>query len=263
MIRFISFFIFLLIAVGGMSQDVFNEENSVRFADFLFRNRMYKSASEEFLRAYNLNNENDSAAIMFIKSCRLAGQTENGLSGIRNIYGESKALFPASISDEYVKLNLLKRNFSVIRSDVDSLNFSTEERKQLYKEGITILVNGSCDGIESVSFVEICNLKANEQRKSPFVAGFSSAVIPGAGKVYCGQWKDGLISLAIVSANVWQSYRGFKKDGIKSPYGWIFGAVALGFYSGNIWGSAKAAININKRRDLEFENEVVDILYNN
>lgn len=78
-------------------------------------------------------------------------------------------------------------------------------------------------------------------RKSPLIAGALSTFIPGAGKVYAGKWKDGLVSLLFVGANAYTAYRGFSSTGIRSPYGWLFGGLSAGFYIGNIYGSQKAA----------------------
>ena len=84
--------------------------------------------------------------------------------------------------------------------------------------------------------------------KSPFLAGAFSTIIPGSGKFYTGDWKDGIISLVMVSAIAYQAYRGFDRAGVSSVYGWIYGTIAAGFYLGNIYGSVKSAQRYNKRK---------------
>ena len=74
-----------------------------------------------------------------------------------------------------------------------------------------------------------------------------SAIIPGSGKFYTGRWRDGAVAFLFVSLNTWQAYRAFNKNGINSIYGWIFGTISLTFYSANIYGSYKSALNFNKK----------------
>ncbi len=93
-------------------------------------------------------------------------------------------------------------------------------------------------------------------RKSPLLAGTLSTIIPGAGKVYAGKWKDGLVSLLFVGANAYTSYRGFSSGGIRSPYGWLFGGLSAGFYLGNIYGSQKAARIYNHELESKIKSNV-------
>ena len=84
--------------------------------------------------------------------------------------------------------------------------------------------------------------------KSPFLAGSMSAIVPGSGKFYTRDWKDGLIGFLTVGASAYQSVRGFQRRGINSGYGWVFGGLATGFYFGNIYGSVQSAKRYNKRK---------------
>jgi hypothetical protein len=95
--------------------------------------------------------------------------------------------------------------------------------------------------------------------KKPGVAMALSFVLPGAGKAYSNQWKDGAISLLFVGLNTWQAYRRFDQEGLDTFWGWIHGGFALGFYVGNLYGSHKAArlYNEKKRRDLYHETKQI------
>lgn len=77
--------------------------------------------------------------------------------------------------------------------------------------------------------------------KKPWLAAFYSGLIPGLGKVYTGEWKDGLYACAVVSAFSWLTYRFAEKKGF-SPYTVLYGSMAFSFYIGNIYGSWKSAI---------------------
>jgi hypothetical protein len=86
-------------------------------------------------------------------------------------------------------------------------------------------------------------------RKSPWVAGALSAVIPGLGRVYIGRWPDGLMSFLLVGVTASLAAQGFYQDGRDSLRGWILGSIGALLYIGNVYGSAVGAIV--QRRDAE------------
>jgi len=89
-------------------------------------------------------------------------------------------------------------------------------------------------------------------RKSPWLAGGLSALVPGAGKACAGRFSDGLYSLALVGSASWFAYRDFEDDGASSVKGGLFGSVGAVLYAGNIYGSV-VAVRANRahRRRLE------------
>lgn len=86
-------------------------------------------------------------------------------------------------------------------------------------------------------------------RKSPWVAGALSAVIPGLGRVYIGRWPDGLMSFLLVGLTASLAAQGFYEDGRDSVRGWVLGSIGALLYVGNVYGSAVGAIV--QRRDAE------------
>ena len=79
-------------------------------------------------------------------------------------------------------------------------------------------------------------------RKSPWVAGALSAVVPGLGRVYIGRWPDGMMSFLLVGLTGALAAQGFYEDGRESVRGWILGSVAALLYVGNVYGSAIGAV---------------------
>ena len=90
-------------------------------------------------------------------------------------------------------------------------------------------------------------------RKSSWLAGTMSAVVPGTGKMYAGRTSDGLYSLALIGSASWLAYRGFRDDGTSSVKGLLFGSVGAVLYVGNIYGSVVAVrlYNANHEEDLQ------------
>jgi hypothetical protein len=115
------------------------------------------------------------------------------------------------------------------------------------------------------TYREIINQGLNTKYKSPFTAGVLSAIIPGTGRVYAKDTKDGIISLLFIGSTAFQSYRRFQRNGVKSVGGWIYGGISLGFYIANIYGSVKAVhrFNNNNKKLLHEKAKVVISNYYN
>lgn len=77
----------------------------------------------------------------------------------------------------------------------------------------------------------------NRKKKSPFLAGLFSAIVPGAGKMYQGKVAEGTMALAVSAIIGSQAYEGYRKDGLESARFIIFGSLFSVFYVANIWGS--------------------------
>ena len=94
--------------------------------------------------------------------------------------------------------------------------------------------------------------KFNPPYKSPTWAGIFSAVIPGSGKMYVGEWGDGITSLVLTSLFAFLAYDNFKDD--HDARAWVFTGIGAFFYAGNIYGSIASAQIFNARIDFEFKN---------
>lgn len=91
---------------------------------------------------------------------------------------------------------------------------------------------------------------AHRRRRSPWVAGALSAVVPGLGRVYIGRWKDGLMSAILVGLPAGFAANGFADNGVKSVRGWLLGTMATALYVGNVYGSAVGAVAADRDADL-------------
>jgi len=154
----------------------------------------------------------------------------------------------------------------------DTLNFSSHSsQRRLYQiSALAHLRQGAWSAAEqsleripppaaekgNLVAARISELAARGQhlpRKSSWLAGTMSAVVPGTGKMYAGRTSDGLYSLALIGGASWLAYRGFRDDGTSSVKGWLFGSVGAVFYVGNIYGSVVAVrlYNANHEEDLQ------------
>lgn len=85
------------------------------------------------------------------------------------------------------------------------------------------------------------------KHRSPALAGVLSTIVPGAGKIYTGRYNEAWSAFSLTLSAAFCAYRGFEKRGKESIYGWIFSGVTLGFYSGNIYGAIKSAVQYNRK----------------
>jgi len=96
------------------------------------------------------------------------------------------------------------------------------------------------------------------KRRSPFLAGLYSAVVPGLGKIYAGKKKQGLAAmLPVLSFGLLAAEAAYQNKGINNGRFWLMGSVFAIFYVGDIWGSVEAVKIKNQELDRLYENEVL------
>jgi hypothetical protein len=206
-----------------------------------------------------------------IKSYRKSDQVSQGLIRIKNWY--PKIIPDTTLYREYAKLCLLDNRFNDLQLSINSQTPITLSEKNYYQLS-TILLQRNWIGAESFitntldttwpGFTDLCDLHSKQggiKYRKPGLALTLSAIVPGLGKVYSKDWKDGLISFLFVATNAFQAYRGFTKNGVSSAYGWIFGSLSLGFYAGNLFGSWKSAKDYNFRSEDAIYHEIQNSIF--
>lgn len=123
----------------------------------------------------------------------------------------------------------IKNNFSALTQ-----NFINESKKLLQYPSITSI---------------------EEKQKSPFIAGLLSAVVPGSGYVYSGNWQNGLSALFFTVGTAVTANWALRQ---KEP---VFGAAMAGvsglFYLGQLSGSVRHAILRNQAALKKFQDGVI------
>ena len=248
----IIFLLFILCTtIRAQETDLFNEKNTSDFAQFLFQTNQYSFAAQEYERLHFMFPDKQEYQLNLLKSYRFANEYSKGISLYQHLKSPD-----LSIQQEYVKLNLLDNNRFNIRTLIGELDSTSEFRNNLdltlrlisIPEQPVTLTGIQTDKVDN-GLILLYNESFRLKHRSPFLAGTMSMVIPGTGKVYCGRWKDGLMSVLFIGTTAYQAFRGFHKKGTQSVYGWIMGSLSFGFYIGNIYGSAKAAKNYNTHQN--------------
>lgn len=111
---------------------------------------------------------------------------------------------------------------------------------------------------EAADLLRVRNDIASYPRRSPWVAGTLSAIVPGLGKVYAGNLGEGVAAFLVTGSLMAVTAENWVKEG---PTNWktiAAGLLSTVFYIGNIYGSV-ATVKVNLR---EFNNRNdVQILY--
>jgi hypothetical protein len=265
-------FFMLVLPFYCYSQDLYDMENSKKYAEYLYSGRQYKLAAEEYERLVFFDSNNINFKLRLVKSYRLTGDLRSGISHMNSFYGNSNFNMPEPMAIEFVKLQLLSDSLKVVNDFLSRNNTMSLQSKAIY-QSCDLLLKGDYKTADLLvktsvvsnpsfpgSLISLSEAAAKTKFKSPFVAAGFSAIIPGTGKFYTKNWADGIFSILFVAGNAWQSYRGFKEHGIKSAYGWAFGTLSASFYIGNIFGSAKAARRYNLLKRNEIENKTFEIV---
>ena len=97
---------------------------------------------------------------------------------------------------------------------------------------------------------------SRRRKKSSFIAGLLSAIIPGSGKIYAGKPHEALTGFIPVAFNLAQAGEGYYYKKFDSPHLYIFGLLGTVFYASGIYGSGKAATRKNNEFNTKIKNNI-------
>jgi hypothetical protein len=275
MIRLKSYIISLLLGCTIFpahlsGQNIFDASHSREFAHYLMQSHQFKLAEAEWERVLFFSPADTTARLNLIKSLRLGENPAEGWNKLNTWYPTGS--LSRSFALEAVNLTLLQGDFSSFESVLTRSPSLNPSEKADLKLGAW-LMEGSWINLTTknreVSFplvatdprlMELYSKTKSINRKSPAVSLALSSLVPGLGKIYSNDWKDGLFSLLFVATNAWQSYRGFSNNGVSSVTGWIFGSLAAGFYTANLFGSWKSARVYNAKQTDRIRHEAESII---
>lgn len=264
-------FLFLLPTLSA--QDLYDYAHSRAYARYLLQSRQYTLAAEEYERLIFLRPDNDTLRSDLLRAYRRGNTPEKGLEQWAKWQQESR---PKSrlLETEYCKLLLRggypaeAKKMATQSSIFDSAQIRrtvlyADMLEQKWKQAALSLAQmPPSDKLHRRNEIEALVKKGQQQKKkNPWVATALSVPVPGLGKVYAGEWKDGIISLLFVGVNTWQAARRFDKEGLDTFWGWVHGGFALGFYSGNLYGAHKAVRRYNQKRINQLKHETEAVVF--
>lgn len=263
--------LFIIIFSRSVSaQDLYNFENTQKFAEYLAKSGQYDLATREFERLTFMLPENDSLKTSLLSMYRRSGKYDEAIIRGKQLYSELTTM-SASSAVEFGRTLLLKSDYKSAKTFWDSnqklstpdkiiLSTTSDILQDNYKSANDLLQTLKPEDHRlATNYKELAEQAIAIKRKSPAMAGIMSAIIPGTGRVYVKDWKDGIVSLFFVGTMAFQSIRGFNKSGVKSTRGWIYGGIGFGFYLGNIYGSVVSAKGYNKKSHLGIRTKIENL----
>lgn len=249
------------------SQNIYDIEHSRKYSQYLFDSKQYKLASEELERVLFYDKDNDSVKFQLIRAYLLDHEFEMVTKRMDSLYPDP-LLMPRSYALEYSKALLSVNSIYQARKFINQSQKLTESDR-LYLNLNVDLLDYKWDAAQSTfglikdqnfsldaGYTNIFNRINTTRYKSPGLAMALSAVVPGLGKVYTNNWKDGLFSLIFVGGTAFQAVRGYKNYGKRSGFFIAYTTIAATFYLGNLYGSFKSANKYNERLRKQIHSEI-------
>lgn len=267
------FFTCTWIIDANSQEDLYNYDNSLKFARYLKATHQYTYAIEEFERLHFFWPGDSTVTLELVQSYKLNSQCDRLEASLDLLGTQIFQNHSIPAAKEYLEFSLSCKSASSGFSEV--IGFLEPGDQSYYKlSNLWLTKNHDSAFVYSHRNYDLLHAKSpdllqltydleNEKYKSPALAVMMSTIIPGSGKAYSKRWGDAVISFLFVTTNAYASYRAFNKKGIKSVNGWIFGGLAFSFYSANLWGSAKAARIYNSQLLQGYQDHAESIIYNN
>ncbi len=238
---------------------LFTTERRKAFADYLFCEKDYLRAAEEY-EAINRTQKDDSLeykiGLCFLKMNDF-GKAKSYFNDLRNSFlGEPSRLL-------YLKSSYLLNKKIDLDTDSLATQFVNKEFKTAFQRldlalQIKAGVNYSnlpniYEGSDTKTLKSFAEKFMHPQLKSPIAAALLSALIPGSGKIYTENIGDGVTAFLVTGLFTFLSYDNFHAH--HDTRGWIFAGLTAFFYGGNVYGSYISARNYNLEQQETLNNE--------
>jgi tetratricopeptide (TPR) repeat protein len=271
---------FLIVIIINLLYANAQEFSGETFADYLFREGEYYRAITEYYRLLHTVSDSSMKAGLLRKVglCYLKGADYDGYilffeKNQTNFYRDPLLYNEMNLylGKSYYHLNHYKKG--ITKLDSQQLNPSNQffndfqfllaisySRMYDWQNAIQKLQSinqdhSDVDKIKANNMILSLQKFPNLSHRSPFLAGGLSAIIPGAGYAYCHRWGTGIASFLVNGLLVWTFSDALKKEqyGLAS----LTGFVGIGWYVGNIKGSAKAAKKYNSHIRKDFIDNIL------
>lgn len=260
----------IIISAAALAQNInFNSPENIRlFADFLFCDRDYLRAIDEYEKYLSYSDE-DTIRFKIALAFSAIGDQYNAIKNFNSLQETSK-LYQISRIEELKSLFNLKQ-FSQLNSKANELNQLKSDYSDIAKKivNLSYLLNNESMPSEKI-FLEPFDVqektivqnfyfqKTNPDYKSEVLAGVYSAIIPGLGKIYTENYSDGITSFLLTGLFSYLAYTNFNND--HPVRAWIFTLAGAGFYAGNVYGSIASAQIFNAKINFDFINDVYSFI---
>ncbi len=258
------------------SNKVFYDE--FNFIIHLAKNKLFTECENEFSKMKSKANLNSSyidsvnfyLGLEYYNEKKFDKAVSHFLSVSDNVFFYYKANYLASVIQ--TENNKTDSALTIINGMEQTTNVNLNELQQFEVLGLN-LYKGKNKLFDSLavksSFTnpvineEFLNLKKysidqkNIKRKSPFVAGALSAIIPGLGKVYAGNNGQALAAFLTSGLLATITAENYIHHGAYHPQTLFFAGMFSVFYIGNIWGSTLSVQLVKTEKQFENKHNIL------
>ena len=257
--------------LNAQDEDLFNFDNSLKYASHLYNIQRYEAAAREYERVLYFAPSDIVIQERLLNTYFRAREFNYGIQRALLMYVRTDSM-PAKVAYAYGKLLLMGNSFGPLEGLLQTNHYLKDEQKHVMQVGHALLTR-DWESAQSIYhnfagqenqlklYQPIISKTIQLKTKKPGIALALSTVLPGLGRFYTKQWKDGLISFGIVSSLGYASYRNFARNGKGSVLGWVYGGLATGFYLGNLYGSWQSAHRYNDHQSEEIIHETTRLFY--
>ncbi len=238
-------------------------ENIKKFADYLFCEKDYLRANLEYQKLDNIV-EDDTLNFKIGLGYLYIGDYLNSIQKFSNFRTTSTFYDDAKLQE--IKAYFLIENYNAFRSFyLESYSNKISNYQSKWKKLFNFSYLFTDEDLpspneflnpfnkdEKENITSFYNWKNDPPKKNPTLAGIMSAVIPGSGKMYVGEWGDGIMALITSGLFAFLAYDNFKAN--HKTRAWVFTGLGAFFYAGNVYGSVAAAQIYNAKIVFDFEN---------
>jgi len=215
-----------------------------------FNDNRFNDAINSFIKVINKFENTDYAIKSFfmISNCHTAiKQFDSAISNLHDLIELTDNL---NIKDEayyrigWIYLDMASQFETMLDDNSDSF-----KKAQFYFANIT-QGNHTKYKIQKLNDALDDPFQTNKiPQKHPALAGTLS-IIPGAGHLYCGRYRDALISFLLNAGLMMAAYESFE-DG-NEALGSVISLFEIGFYFGNIYGAVGSAHKYNSTKTQQY-----------
>ncbi len=250
------------------------------FAEYLYRMGDYRRAYTEYQRFIYLSPQapraeeaNFKIGICLQKEGRYRSAIDHS-KGWEKIYPQGKLIKQVKfhLGYSYFLLGDYKRAihiFTQLRNEVKSKDWQSKldymigwswlRKKDWHKASLIFkkMANFPPDHSRANHFWEIANLTQKGEslpQRNSALAGLFSSLLPGSGRAYCRRFGDAFYSFMLIAGTAYASRYYYLHHHPSQSF--IFGAMSLFFYSGDIYGSIKGAKIFNDQAQNCLQNQI-------
>lgn len=238
--------------------DLYSPRNRKLFADFLYCQKDYLRAADEYKEILKLSDV-DTLHFKIGLSYLKIGNYDSASVYFNKINVSS--LLYNYFRQEYYKTQFHLNHFDIVESGSKLYNPVDKLYKfscllgysPLPEEKEKLLSPFDVDERSVVS--DFYDRKLNPPYKNELTAAILSTLIPGAGKIYTHEYSDGIYAFLVTGLMSYISYTDFRAH--HQFREWLFAGLAAFFYGGNIYGSIasvqiyNAGINFKLNSDMK------------